>query len=135
MAKPLVAIVGRPNVGKSTFFNKIAGRRISIVEDVPGVTRDRIYCDVEWMGRHFSMVDTGGLDMRSEDVLLSQMRRQAEIAMETADVISSFVYRRGLLERNYSYSSAVGLFNSTVNLIILVGANQLSRRLDGSSLW
>ena len=90
MAKPLVAIVGRPNVGKSTFFNKIAGRRISIVEDVPGVTRDRIYCDVEWMGRHFSMVDTGGLDMRSEDVLLSQMRRQAEIAMETADVICFF---------------------------------------------
>ncbi len=90
MAKPLVAIVGRPNVGKSTFFNKMAGRRISIVEDVPGVTRDRIYCDVEWMGRHFSMVDTGGLDMRSEDVLLSQMRRQAEIAMETADVICFF---------------------------------------------
>ena len=69
MAKPLVAIVGRPNVGKSTFFNKIAGRRISIVEDVPGVTRDRVYADVEWMGRRFSMVDTGGLDMRSEDVL------------------------------------------------------------------
>ena len=87
MAKPLVAIVGRPNVGKSTFFNKIAGRRISIVEDVPGVTRDRVYADVEWMGRRFSMVDTGGLDMRSEDVLLSQMRRQAEIAMDTADVI------------------------------------------------
>ena len=90
MAKPLVAIVGRPNVGKSTFFNKIAGRRISIVEDVPGVTRDRIYADVEWMGRRFSMVDTGGLDMRSEDVLLSQMRRQAEIAMDTADVICFF---------------------------------------------
>ena len=90
MAKPLVAIVGRPNVGKSTFFNKIAGRRISIVEDVPGVTRDRVYADVEWMGRRFSMVDTGGLDMRSEDVLLSQMRRQAEIAMETADVICFF---------------------------------------------
>ena len=90
MAKPLVAIVGRPNVGKSTFFNKIAGRRISIVEDVPGVTRDRIYADVEWMGRRFSIVDTGGLDMRSEDVLLSQMRRQAEIAMDTADVICFF---------------------------------------------
>ena len=90
MAKPLVAIVGRPNVGKSTFFNKIAGRRISIVEDVPGVTRDRIYADVEWMGRRFSMVDTGGLDMRSEDVLLSQMRRQAEIAMDTVDVICFF---------------------------------------------
>ncbi len=90
MAKPLVAIVGRPNVGKSTFFNKIAGRRISIVEDVPGVTRDRVYADVEWMGRRFSMVDTGGLDMRSDDVLLSQMRRQAEIAMDTADVICFF---------------------------------------------
>ncbi|MBE5801561.1 MAG: ribosome biogenesis GTPase Der [Clostridiales bacterium] len=90
MAKPLVAIVGRPNVGKSTFFNKIAGRRISIVEDIPGVTRDRVYADVEWMGRRFSMVDTGGLDMRSEDVLLSQMRRQAEIAMDTADVICFF---------------------------------------------
>ncbi|MEG2605077.1 MAG: ribosome biogenesis GTPase Der, partial [Clostridia bacterium] len=90
MAKPLVAIVGRPNVGKSTFFNKIAGRRISIVEDVPGVTRDRVYADVEWMGRRFSMVDTGGLDLRSDDVLLSQMRHQAEIAMETADVICFF---------------------------------------------
>ncbi len=90
MAKPLVAIVGRPNVGKSTFFNKIAGRRISIVEDIPGVTRDRVYADVEWMARRFSMVDTGGLDMRSEDVLLSQMRRQAEIAMDTADVICFF---------------------------------------------
>ena len=81
MAKPLVAIVGRPNVGKSTFFNKMAGRRISIVEDIPGVTRDRVYADVEWMGRRFSMVDTGGLDMRSEDVLLSQMRHQAQIAI------------------------------------------------------
>lgn len=90
MAKPLVAIVGRPNVGKSSFFNRIAGRRISIVEDVPGVTRDRVYADVEWMGRRFSMVDTGGLDMRSEDVLLSQMRHQAQIAMDTADVICFF---------------------------------------------
>ncbi len=90
MAKPLVAIVGRPNVGKSTFFNKIAGKRISIVEDIPGVTRDRVYVDVEWMGRKFSMVDTGGLDMRSDDVLLSQMRHQAQIAMDTADVICFF---------------------------------------------
>ncbi len=90
MAKPLVAIVGRPNVGKSTFFNKVAGRRISIVEDVPGVTRDRVYADVEWMGRKFTLIDTGGLDMRSEDVLLSQMRHQAQIAMDTADVICFF---------------------------------------------
>ena len=90
MARPIVAIVGRPNVGKSTFFNKIAGRRISIVEDTPGVTRDRIYCDAEWQGHHFTMIDTGGIDPRSEDVLLSQMRRQAEIAMDTADVICFF---------------------------------------------
>ena len=90
MPKPLVAIVGRPNVGKSTFFNKIAGRRISIVEDTPGVTRDRIYADVEWMGRRFTLIDTGGIDLRSEDVLLSQMRHQAQIAMDTADVICFF---------------------------------------------
>lgn len=97
MAKPLVAIVGRPNVGKSTFFNKISGHRISIVEDTPGVTRDRVYSDVEWMGRKFTLIDTGGIDPHSEDVLLSQMRRQAEIAMDTADVICFFVdARQGL---------------------------------------
>ncbi len=90
MAKPLVAIVGRPNVGKSTFFNRITGKRISIVEDTPGVTRDRIYADVEWQNRRFTMIDTGGIDPRSEDVLLSQMRHQAEIAMDTADVICFF---------------------------------------------
>ena len=90
MPKPLVAIVGRPNVGKSTFFNKICGSRISIVEDTPGVTRDRIYADAEWQNRRFTLIDTGGIDPRSEDVLLSQMRRQAEIAMDTADVIVFF---------------------------------------------
>ena len=88
--KPLVAVVGRPNVGKSTFFNKIAGHRVSIVEDTPGVTRDRIYADVEWMGRQFTLVDTGGIDPHSEDVLLSQMRHQAEIAIDAADVICFF---------------------------------------------
>ena len=97
MAKPLVAIVGRPNVGKSTFFNKVAGRRISIVEDVPGVTRDRVYADVEWRNRRFTLIDTGGIDLKSEDVLLSQMRRQAQIAMDTADVICFFCdARQGL---------------------------------------
>ena len=90
MPKPLVAIVGRPNVGKSTFFNKIAGKRISIVEDTPGVTRDRIYADTDWMGRRFTLIDTGGLDLRSDDVMLSAMRRQAQIAMDTADVICLF---------------------------------------------
>lgn len=87
MSRPIVAVVGRPNVGKSTFFNRIAGRRISIVEDTPGVTRDRIYTDVEWLGKHFTMIDTGGIEPASTDVILSQMRAQAEIAIETADVI------------------------------------------------
>ena len=94
MSRPLVAIVGRPNVGKSTFFNKISGKRISIVEDTPGVTRDRVYADVEWLGRKFTLIDTGGIDPRSEDVLLKQMRRQAEIAMDTADVICFFTDAR-----------------------------------------
>lgn len=90
MAKPLVAIVGRPNVGKSTFFNKIAGRRISIVEDTPGVTRDRIYADCEWLNHAFTLIDTGGIEPRTDDILLKQMRRQAEIAIDTCDVILFF---------------------------------------------
>ena len=84
---PLIAIVGRPNVGKSTLFNKIIGRRISIVEDTPGVTRDRIYADGEWRGKMFQLVDTGGIEPRTDDVVLSQMRRQAQIAIEKADVV------------------------------------------------
>ena len=90
MAKPLVAVVGRPNVGKSTFFNKIAGRRISIVEDTPGVTRDRIYADCEWLNYKFTLIDTGGIEPRTDDILLKQMRRQAEIAIDTCDVILFF---------------------------------------------
>jgi len=87
MSKPIVAVVGRPNVGKSTFFNKIVGRRVSIVEDTPGVTRDRIYAEAEWRGIHFALIDTGGIDPNTKDVILSQMREQAEIAMDMADVI------------------------------------------------
>jgi len=90
MAKPLVAVVGRPNVGKSTFFNKIAGRRISIVEDTPGVTRDRIYADCEWLNHKFTLIDTGGIEPKTDDIMLKQMRRQAEIAIETCDVILFF---------------------------------------------
>ncbi len=87
MAKPVVAVVGRPNVGKSTLFNYIAGRRISIVEDTPGVTRDRIYEEVEWRSRKFTLIDTGGIEPYSEDIIMQQMKRQAEVAIETADVI------------------------------------------------
>ena len=87
MSKPIVAVVGRPNVGKSTFFNSIIGQRISIVEDTPGVTRDRIYAEAEWNGIHFGMIDTGGIEPASKDIILSQMREQAQIAMDMADVI------------------------------------------------
>ncbi len=99
MAKPIVAVVGRPNVGKSTFFNKLAGRRISIVEDTPGVTRDRIYADVEWQNHTFTLIDTGGIDVHAEDVFLTQMRQQAQIAIETADLICMFCDgRQGLTD-------------------------------------
>ena len=87
MSKPVVAIVGRPNVGKSTLFNKLIGTRLSIVDDKPGVTRDRIYGDCEWLGHNFLLVDTGGIEPNTDDVILSQMRSQAEIAIDTADVI------------------------------------------------
>ena len=87
MGKPVVAVVGRPNVGKSTFFNYLAGSRISIVEDTPGVTRDRIYTEIEWRSKKFTLIDTGGIEPYSEDIIMQQMKRQAEIAIETADVI------------------------------------------------
>ena len=87
MAKPIVAIIGRPNVGKSTFFNYIVGKRISIVEDTPGVTRDRVYAEANWRGRNFTIVDTGGIEPKTDDIILSQMREQAELAMSMADVI------------------------------------------------
>ena len=87
MSLPLVAVVGRPNVGKSTFFNKVVGKRLSIVEDTPGVTRDRIYAEAEWCGVHFALIDTGGIEPDSKDIILAQMREQAEMAIDTSDVI------------------------------------------------
>lgn len=87
MGKPIVAIVGRPNVGKSTLFNKLAGKRISIVQDTPGVTRDRVYAEAEWLNYNFTMIDTGGIEPENQDIIVKQMRRQAQIAIETADVI------------------------------------------------
>ena len=87
MSKPVIAIVGRPNVGKSTLFNKLIGERRSIVEDTPGVTRDRIYGETEWRGRTLVMIDTGGIEPKTDDIILAQMRNQAQIAIDTADVI------------------------------------------------
>jgi len=91
MSKPVVAIVGRPNVGKSTLFNVLAGEKISIVKDTPGVTRDRIYADASWLDKEFTLIDTGGIEPESRDIILSQMREQAMIAMDTADVILFFL--------------------------------------------
>ncbi len=102
MIKPLVAIVGRPNVGKSTFFNRLAGKRISIVEDMPGVTRDRIYADAEWCGYSFTMVDTGGIEIHSEDKMWKHIKAQAELAVELADVILFFVDgKTGIMSDDY----------------------------------
>ena len=99
MGKPVVAIVGRPNVGKSTLFNGLAGEMISIVKDTPGVTRDRIYADVNWLDRKFTLIDTGGIEPESKDIILSQMREQAQIAIDTADVIIFITdVRQGLVD-------------------------------------
>src|SRR5574344_1595441 len=87
MSRPIVALVGRPNVGKSTLFNELAGERIAIVKDQPGITRDRIYADVNWLDRDFTIIDTGGIEPDSSDMMLKLMREQAQIAIDTADVI------------------------------------------------
>ena len=119
MPKPLVAIVGRPNVGKSTFFNKITGKRISIVEDIPGVTRDRITADAEWLGREFTLIDTGGIDPKSDDELLSQMREQAATAIELADVICFFADARdGLTEDDKEVANLLRKTRKPVLLVI-----------------
>ena len=104
--KPLVAIVGRPNVGKSTFFNKISGKRIAIVEDVPGVTRDRLYADAEWCGHNFTLIDTGGIEIENRP-FQEQIRSQAEIAIEEADVVVFFVGAVAV-EVYLAFSAAVG---------------------------
>ena len=119
MNKPIVAIVGRPNVGKSTFFNKIAGKRISIVEDVPGVTRDRIHADAEWLSHSFTLVDTGGIDPHSDDVLLSQMRAQAQTAIDLADVICFFTdAREGLTDDDRDVANLLRRTGKPVLLVV-----------------
>jgi len=117
--RPIVAIVGRPNVGKSTLFNRLAGERISIVEDTPGVTRDRIYADAEWLKYNFTLIDTGGLDPDSEDIITKQMYRQAEIAIETADVIIFLVdSQTGVMEADIVVGNQLRKTKKPVLLVV-----------------
>ena len=119
MSKPIVAIVGRPNVGKSTLFNILAGENISIVKDTPGVTRDRIYADVEWLGKNFTMIDTGGIEPDSSDIILSQMREQAQIAIDTADVIIFMTdVRQGLVDADARVADMLRRAKKPVILVV-----------------
>ena len=119
MSRPVVAIVGRPNVGKSTLFNALAGSKISIVQDTPGVTRDRIYADVTWLDRSFTLIDTGGIEPDSSDIILSQMREQAQIAIDTADVILFITdVRQGLVDADAKVSDMLRRSQKPVLLVV-----------------
>lgn len=119
MSTPLIAIVGRPNVGKSTFFNKVVGRKLSITEDRPGVTRDRLYADAEWRGKRFSLVDTGGIELKSEDVMWREIKKQAEVAVETAQVILFFVDgKEGLTAADYDVADMLRRSKKPVVLVV-----------------
>ena len=119
MSKPIVAIVGRPNVGKSTLFNVLAGEMISIVKDTPGVTRDRIYAEVTWLNREFTLIDTGGIEPDSNDIILSQMREQAQIAIDTADVIIFLTdVRQGLVDSDSKVADMLRRSGKPVVLVV-----------------
>ena len=119
MSKPIVAIVGRPNVGKSTLFNMMAGERISIVKDTPGVTRDRIYADVSWLNYTFTIMDTGGIEPDSDNVMLKSMREQAQMAIEMADVVMFVVdVRQGLVDADYKVADMLRRANKKIILVV-----------------
>ena len=119
MSKPIVAVVGRPNVGKSTLFNGLAGQQISIVKDTPGVTRDRIYADVTWLDKEFTLIDTGGIEPNSSDIILSQMREQAQIAIDTADVIIFMTdVRQGLVDADAKVADMLRRSHKPIVLVV-----------------
>lgn len=131
MSKPIVAVVGRPNVGKSTLFNALAGENISIVKDTPGVTRDRIYADVTWLDKSFTLIDTGGIEPDSSDIILSQMREQAMIAMETADVIIFLTdVRQGLVDADSKVADMLRRCSKPVLLVVNKVDNYEKQMMD-----
>ena len=129
--KPIVAVVGRPNVGKSTLFNALAGEKISIVKDTPGITRDRIYADIQWLNWNFTLIDTGGIEPDSKDVILSQMREQAEIAVATADVILFLVdVKQGLVDADAKVADMLRRSHKPVILVRCYTLTDFNRSRD-----
>lgn len=132
MGKPIVAMVGRPNVGKSTLFNRLAGKRISIVEDTPGVTRDRVYAEAEWLNHNFTMIDTGGIEPERDDIIVKQMRRQANIAIETADVIVFIVDgKEGLTPADHEVANMLRKSKKPVVLVV----NKVDSLKEEANAW
>lgn len=132
MAKPIVAMVGRPNVGKSTLFNRLAGKRISIVQDTPGVTRDRVYAEAEWLNYNFTMIDTGGIEPERNDIIVQQMRRQANIAIETADVIVFIVDgKEGLTAADHEVATMLRKSKKPVVLVV----NKVDSLKEENNAW